>query len=66
MKKDKRWVWICSHDTWSWDDGERCWTCSRKPTTRKIAENGLRQHQSRTGHTQGEVRRLTQYERWTR
>ena len=64
MKEDKRWVWICGHDTWSWDDGVRCYACSRKPTTKKAAEKSLRQHLSKTGHTEGTVRRLTRNKRW--
>ena len=49
MKKNDRanekiWIWYCGFDNWTWSDGERCRARSRKPTTRKTAESGLKCH----------------------
>jgi hypothetical protein len=65
-KLDKRYVWKCSHDTWSWEDGCRCYAGARKAMTEEAAHKALSAHLSRSGHSDGYVRRLKPHERWAK
>ena len=64
---DKRWVWHCNFDNWSWEDGIRCRAGSRKPTTKKLAKAAARRHEHNCtveGRHQCSVWRLEKGKRW--
>ena len=56
MKKTKkeRWVWGCGFDNLTWEDGYRCYACSKKPVaTEEAAQKALDKH-CRTCTTEGQ------------
>jgi len=72
-KPKERWVWICGFDNWTWEDGYRCYACSRSPVKSEAeAVQALERHLRRCGGRyegrilSGTVRKLNLNERWTK
>jgi len=50
-KDSDLWVWSCTWDDWSWEDGYRCRAGSkRKPVSKAQAEAALQRHLANAPH----------------
>lgn len=49
--KEPIFIWMCCFDTWSWEDGIRCRSKSKKTTSYYNADRCGQMHSNKTGHS---------------